>query len=368
MPFPKLSTAFEQGRPQCRKAATIAVAVGVAPVALTALAAAPAAAHGTMGAPVSRVFQCYAENPESPRSGACKAAVAAGGTQALYDWNGIRIGDANGRHQQLIPDGKLCGAGNDEFKGLDLARADWPTTSVSGGAYTFKYRVTAPHKGTFNVYITKAGYDPSKPLAWADLDLAHPVATKTDPAATNGYYTFSGTLPQRSGRQLLYAIWQRSDSPEAFYSCSDVTFGGGGSGNTGSGGGSTASSGTGSTGTGSTGSGTTPAPTSPAPTASAPSEQQIADGADKSTVRHDHHDGTATPGAGTNPSDAATGGSDARPEAADVSERHLAETGGDSSSAYLAIGGASALALGAAALFSSVRRRATSDGRRGRGR
>ncbi|MFJ1607657.1 lytic polysaccharide monooxygenase [Streptomyces sp. NPDC088253] len=338
----------------------VAVAVGVAPVALTALAAAPAAAHGTMGDPVSRVFQCYAENPESPRSGACKAAVAAGGTQALYDWNGIRIGDANGRHQRLIPDGKLCSAGNDEFKGLDLARADWPTTNVSGGAYTFEYRVTAPHKGTFEVYITKAGYDPSKPLAWADLDLAHPVATKTDPAATNGYYTFSGTLPQRSGRQLLYAIWQRSDSPEAFYSCSDVTFGGGGSGNAGSGGGSTGSSAAPAS--------TTPAPTAPAPTASAPSEQQIADGADKSTVRHDHHDGTATPAADTNPSDAATGGSAARPEAAGVSERRLAETGGDSSSPYLAIGGASALALGAAALFSSVRRRATSDSRRGRGR
>ncbi|MFE5371761.1 lytic polysaccharide monooxygenase auxiliary activity family 9 protein [Streptomyces mirabilis] len=363
MPFPELSTAFEQGRPQCRKAAAVAVAVGVAPVALTALAAAPAVAHGTMGDPVSRVFQCYAENPESPKSGACKAAVAAGGTQALYDWNGIRIGDANGGHQRLIPDGKLCSAGNDEFKGLDLARTDWPTTSVSSGAYTFKYRVTAPHKGTFDVYITKAGYDPSKPLAWADLDLAHPVATKTDPAATNGYYTFSGTLPQRSGRQLLYAVWQRSDSPEAFYSCSDVTFGGGGSGNAGAGGGGTGSTGTGA---GRTGSGTTPAPTTPAPTASAPSEQQIADGADKSTVRHDHHDGTATPAADTNASDAAPGGSAGRSEAAGVSERHLAETGGDSSSPYLAIGGASALALGAAALFSSVRRRATSDGRRGR--
>ncbi|MCX5089243.1 lytic polysaccharide monooxygenase [Streptomyces sp. NBC_00365] len=346
--------------PARRKAATVAVAVGVAPVALTALAAAPAAAHGTMGDPVSRVFQCYAENPESPKTGACKAAVTAGGTQALYDWNGIRIGDANGRHQRLIPDGKLCSAGNDEFKGLDLARADWPTTSVSGGAYTFKYRVTAPHKGTFNVYITKAGYDPSKPPAWADLDLAHPVATKTDPVATNGYYTFSGTLPQRSGRQLLYAIWQRSDSPEAFYSCSDVTFGGS-SGNAGSGGGSKDSGGTGSTGTG-----TTPPPTIPAPTASAPSERQIADGADKSTVRHDHHDDTVTPAADKNPSAAAPGGSAGEPEAAGVSEQHLAETGGDPSAPYLVIGGASALALGSAALFASVRRRDTTGGRRGR--
>src|SRR5215212_122015 len=101
-------------------------AVGIAPLALTALTAAPASAHGSMGDPVSRVAQCYAEGPESPKSAACEAAVAAGGTQALYDWNGIRIGDANGRHQSLIPDGRLCSAGNDEFKGLDLDRADWP--------------------------------------------------------------------------------------------------------------------------------------------------------------------------------------------------------------------------------------------------
>ncbi|CAM5506424.1 lytic polysaccharide monooxygenase [Streptomyces hirsutus] len=87
----------------------------------------------------------FAEGPESPKSAACRAAVAAGGTQALYDWNGVRIGDAGGRHEELIPDGKLCSAGNEAFKGLDLARADWPATSVSSGSYTFKYRVTAPH-------------------------------------------------------------------------------------------------------------------------------------------------------------------------------------------------------------------------------
>ncbi|MDX3578284.1 lytic polysaccharide monooxygenase [Streptomyces sp. FL07-04A] len=355
-----------------RRKAVAAVALGLAAPSLAALSSAPAAAHGSMGDPVSRVAQCYAEGPQSPKSDACRAAVAAGGAQALYDWNGIRIGDANGRHQELIPDGRLCSAGNEEFRGLDLARADWPATAVHSGPHTFGYRVTAPHKGTFRVYLTRAGYDPARPLAWSDLDLAHPVATAVDPVATGGFSSFSGTLPGRSGRHVLYAVWQRSDSPEAFYSCSDVVFPGGGAGTaTGSGSGAAgAGRGTGS-GPG-TGDGAAPA-------ASAPSEEQIQDGAGRSTVEHHGHgdDDAATttdPTAPGTPSAAgdARGGAGASanaPRAAGVRAapgERLARTGGDGGASYLAVGGAAVLALGAALLFASVRRRAASAGRHGR--
>ncbi|MFE9308712.1 lytic polysaccharide monooxygenase [Streptomyces sp. NPDC006706] len=355
-----------------RRTAAASAVLGLAPLALTVLAAAPAAAHGSMGDPVSRVAQCYAEGPESPKSAACKAAVEAGGTQALYDWNGIRIGDADGRHRELIPDGRLCSAGNEEFKGLDLPRADWPATGVHSGAYTFRYRVTAPHKGTFTVYLTKPGHDPAKSPAWDDLDLAHPVATATDPVAADGFYTFSGTLPERSGRHLLYAVWQRSDSPEAFYSCSDVTYGGG------SGGGASGRS-------------------APAPAASAPTERQIEDGAGRSSVEHHGH-GDDDARTTTDPVAPASAEPAASPESHPASDRavrsagdtaaadraaqaaadepnrpraagspvNLAETGGDGRTAYLAVGGAAALALGSAALFASVRRRAAAGGGRGR--
>lgn len=344
-----------------RRVAAVAVA-GLAPLALTTLAAAPASAHGSMGDPVSRVSQCHAEGPENPKSAACKAAVAAGGTQALYDWNGIRIGNAAGKHRELIPDGKLCSANDPAFKGMDLARADWPATSVSSGSYTFKYRVTAPHKGTFKVYVTKPGYDPSKPLGWGDLDLSAPVATATDPAASGGFYTFAGKLPERSGKHLLYAVWQRSDSPEAFYSCSDISFGGAG----GSGGGN-------GTAAGDSADDGSADDAAPVPEASAPSEEQIAAAADKSTIEHHGHgdqdaETTADP---TDPASPAPGdeASDAAPEAAaaggpnevkaaGAGTENLAETGGDSTTPYIAVGGAAALAVGAAVMFASVRRRA----------
>jgi chitin-binding protein len=327
--------------------ATVA-AVGVAPLALTGLAATPAVAHGSMTDPVSRVAGCFAEGPENPRSAACKAAVAAGGTQALYDWNGVNIANAAGKSKEIIPDGKLCSAGNDKFKGLDLARADWPATRLTSGNRTFRYKGTAPHKGSFELYVTKDGYDPTKPLKWSDLE-SKPFLKVTDPRMESGDYVFDGVVPVKSGRHLVYSIWQRSDSPEAFYTCSDVVFGEGGGG----------------------------AEASTAPTASAPSDQEIEDGTDESSVEHGGHgdddpktQATATAAADTaSDSDAGSAASAAPSEAADDSasdaepaggSENLAETGGSSTTPYVAIGGAAALAIGAAALFASVRRRAAS--------
>ncbi|MGW3010514.1 lytic polysaccharide monooxygenase [Streptomyces sp. NPDC001219] len=328
-----------------RKATGIALA-GIAPLALTVLTASPAAAHGSMTDPVSRVSACYAEGPESPESAACKAAVQAGGAQAFYDWNGVRDGNAGGQSRTRIPDGKLCSANSPEFKGLDLPRADWPSSPMKAGNHTFRYKGTAPHAGYFELYLTKDGYDPKKPLKWSDLE-SKPFAKVSDPKMVNGDYVFDGKVPARSGRHLIYSIWQRSDSPEAFYTCSDVVFGK-------QAGGTTAKS-----------------EAAPAPTASAPSESQIEDGASKSTVGTGHHDddcGTTHHKNGARPKSA---GAPAHADAAAANAPHangssepvdgqrLAETGNDSSTAPLAVSGAAVLALGAGVVFATTRRRAS---------
>ncbi|MGA5819182.1 lytic polysaccharide monooxygenase auxiliary activity family 9 protein [Kitasatospora sp. NPDC094028] len=245
--------------------------VGAAALSVALTTAGTASAHGTMTNPVSRVAACYAEGPEHPVSQVCKDLVATSGTQPLYDWNEVNIANANGNHQALIPDGRLCSANRDKYAALDWPRTDWPATAVKAGAYTFQFRTTAPHLGTQTVYITKPGFDPTQPLKWSDLDPTPVAQVQVDRNAVNGSYSYSGTLPQRTGRQILYTIWQRSDSPEAFYACSDVDFGAGG--------------------------GSAPAAASLAAPA-APSDAQIAADAPRSTVAHHGHGGDPNSPAG----------------------------------------------------------------------
>lgn len=209
-----------------RKVAAFAATCCLAPLTIAALSTGTAQAHGTLSNPLSRTGTCRAENPENPTSAACKAAVAIGGTQPVYDWNEVNLADVAGRHRQVIPDGKLCSAGRDKYKGFDQARADWPATAVAAGStFNFLFRATSPHRGTFEFYVTRDGYDPTVPLKWSDLEPT-PFLTQTDPPLDNGSFVMNGRMPTgKTGRHLIYVVYQRTDSPEAFYSCSDVVFG-----------------------------------------------------------------------------------------------------------------------------------------------
>ncbi|MFF1718563.1 lytic polysaccharide monooxygenase [Streptomyces sviceus] len=200
-----------------------AAAAALTPFLLTVFAAAPAQAHGAPTDPVSRVFACSPDG-DSTGTPACRAAVAANGSP-FTAWDNLRVANVNGRDRQTIPDGKLCSGGLSAYRGLDLARSDWPATRLSpGAALTMKYASTIPHTGTFRMYLTEPGYDPSKPLKWSDLP-EQPFAQVKDPALTDGAYRIRMTLPKdRTGPQVLYTIWQNSSTADTYYSCSDVVF------------------------------------------------------------------------------------------------------------------------------------------------
>ncbi len=200
------------------------VAIGLAITLAWLATAGPVAAHGSVSEPPSRTYTCRFLQTDT---GACARAWAAN-PQALYDWMEVNIGDAAGQHQAKIPDGRLCSAGRAKYAAFDEAAADWPTTALTpnaAGRYTIGYEATAPHATEyFRLYITRADYQPTQPLRWSDLELVH----DSGPLSAEPTYRFEVSLPERSGHHILYQVWQRSDSPEAFYACSDVTLATGG--------------------------------------------------------------------------------------------------------------------------------------------
>jgi predicted carbohydrate-binding protein with CBM5 and CBM33 domain len=191
-------------------------------VAATALAPAPAQAHGSPTTPISRTAAC-ASGGEETGSKACKAARAANG-RSFGTFDNLRIAGVNGKDRQVVPDGKLCSGGLPAFAGLDLPRDDFPATKVTAGkTLRVRYRATIPHAGEFRVFLTKPGYDPSKRLTWDDLG-SKPLVSVTDPSLEDGAYELRAKLPARTGRQILYIVWETSSTPDTYYSCSDLVF------------------------------------------------------------------------------------------------------------------------------------------------
>ncbi|MCX2970215.1 MULTISPECIES: lytic polysaccharide monooxygenase auxiliary activity family 9 protein [Streptomyces] len=195
-----------------KKLTTALVALGTA-ASTVLVAGGSAQGHGYSQAPTSR--QAYCADGTVSNCGAIQ-------------WEPQSVEGLKGFPAAGPADGKICSAGNNTFAALDDPRGgDWPTTQLRPGqGYTFKWKMTAPHRTTdFRYYITKDGWDPAKPLTRADLE-PQPFMTVhmggRQPAFNE---THQGSVPTgKSGRHLILGVWTVHDTANAFYSCADVTF------------------------------------------------------------------------------------------------------------------------------------------------
>ncbi len=201
----------------------LASLAGAAVVVLLSAPAAPVFAHGATTDPISRTAACAGGGSQLD-SAACRAARSANGV-AFGSFDDVRVPNVNGDDRQFVPDGQLCSGGLPQFHGLDLPRDDFPATTVTAGEkLTIKYRTTIVHRGTFRIYLTKSSYQATKALGWADLG-SKPLAAVTNPSVSDGAFVMSAQLPRyHAGRQLLYIVWQTSNTPDTYYSCSDLVF------------------------------------------------------------------------------------------------------------------------------------------------
>ncbi|MFI7238347.1 lytic polysaccharide monooxygenase [Streptomyces cyaneofuscatus] len=194
-----------------RKITALLLGLGVAGVSLPATSGS-AQSHGYTDSPVSRQQLC--------------------GNGTVRDCGQIQWEPPSVEGPKGFPaggprDGLICAGGNQRFAELDDPRGGgWPASAVRAGqSHTFRWRITARHATTdFRYYVTKDGYHPAKPLTRADLEpqpfLTVPFGGR-QPGAT---VTHAGALPQKSGKHLILGVWTVSDTGNAFYACSDVTF------------------------------------------------------------------------------------------------------------------------------------------------
>jgi predicted carbohydrate-binding protein with CBM5 and CBM33 domain len=210
-------------------AAAGAVALGAAMVAGSVVLASPASAHGAVSDPPTRIYGCWdrwksnhADPAMQTQDPACWAAWQAN-PNAMWNWNGIFREGVAGRHEQVIPDGKLCSAGNPIYAAADVP-GPWRATPKP---YDFPLTLTDPsnHGADYlKIYVTKQGYDArTEPLTWSDLEL---IKTTGRYAPSSPYVTDVSIPRDRRGHHVVFTIWQASHLDQPYYQCSDVQLGG----------------------------------------------------------------------------------------------------------------------------------------------
>lgn len=184
----------------------------IAAAGLTLATGTPAFSHGYTTSPPSRSYRCAQQQ------------VANCGS---IQYEPQSVEGPKGFPSAGPADGHICSANHSEFAQLDDPRGGaWPAASMTSGAsYNFTWTFTAIHATTsFRYFITKTGYDPTKPLTRAALESTPFLQQDLGGSRPPNPVTHRGTLPTRHGRQLILAVWDIADTANAFYSCSDVVF------------------------------------------------------------------------------------------------------------------------------------------------
>ncbi|WP_421735535.1 lytic polysaccharide monooxygenase [Cellulomonas sp.] len=218
-----------RARPRILVTALLAVLLALAAAIVTTQ---PASAHGSVTNPPSRNYGCWerwGSNHLDPtmeqKDPMCWQAWKAD-PNAMWNWNGLFREGVAGNHQAAIPDGQLCSGGRTQaprYNALD-AVGPWVAKGVPT-SFTLTLTDSAKHGADYlRIYVTKQGFDPTtEAIGWDDLTLLK----ETPRYGTTGLYETDIDLTGRSGRAVLYTIWQASHLDQSYYLCSDINIGGG---------------------------------------------------------------------------------------------------------------------------------------------
>ncbi|XVS63502.1 lytic polysaccharide monooxygenase auxiliary activity family 9 protein [Actinosynnema sp. CA-299493] len=205
------------------------LAVFAASVVTLVGASGVASAHGSVTDPPSRNYGCYQRwgsdhlNPNMGQTDPMCAQAWKADPNTMWNWNGLYRNGVGGNHQGALPNGQLCSGGLAEsgrYRSLDAVGA-W-NTATKPRQFTLTITDQAKHGADYlRIYITRQGVNTATtPLRWSDLELV----TSTGRYGTTGLYQAQVNAGSRTGRHVVFTIWQASHMDQAYYLCSDVNF------------------------------------------------------------------------------------------------------------------------------------------------
>jgi predicted carbohydrate-binding protein with CBM5 and CBM33 domain len=188
-----------------------------------------AAAHGSIVDPASRNYGCWQRwgndhlNPNMRQEDPMCWQAWQDNPNAMWNWNGLYRNNVGGDHQAAVPDGQLCSGGLAEgarYRSMD-AVGPWKMTNIGGNFRVNLYDQASHGADYFRIYVTRQGYDATtQPLRWSNLELVR----QTGRYAPSQNISIDVSAPGRSGRHVIFTIWQASHMDQAYYICSDVNF------------------------------------------------------------------------------------------------------------------------------------------------
>ncbi|MEG1211877.1 MAG: N-acetylglucosamine-binding protein GbpA [Leclercia sp.] len=192
------------------KLSKIALALATLTVASSALA------HGYVESPASRAYMCKLGNNIDCGSVQYEP-------QSVERSSGFPTG-------AMPPDGQLASAGISQYSQLDRQSLNaWTKTPITAGKNTFTWYHTAPHKTVnWRWYMTKQDWNPNKPLTRDQFESTPFCTVNGNNQAPVKRMEMDCNVPQRTGYQVIYAVWEIADTTNSFYQAIDVDFGNGG--------------------------------------------------------------------------------------------------------------------------------------------
>ncbi|EUJ35680.1 chitin binding domain-containing protein [Brochothrix campestris FSL F6-1037] len=194
-------------------------------IAITAVAASGllvimsqnASAHGYVESPISRSYQAKLDFDSGM---GWDAALAKYGS-VITEPQGLEA--LKGFPENGPADGHIASA-NGKFEGvLDIQTPDyWKKQTISTGLNQFTWAYTKEHStAKWHYYMTKQGWDQNAPLVRDELELIGTVAH--DGSYPSSHLTHTINVPNdRSGYNVILAVWDVADTANAFYQVIDV--------------------------------------------------------------------------------------------------------------------------------------------------